>query len=175
MVGGERTTCASTASSLKLRRANARRPLTHSTDEHLVGSRTQEWAHNLLRHETLRYRKNTHNTIYTLLEEQTPKTQLAGGLLIARRRTPANNHVHCASHYECLHQDIMVLSRNRMLTELRTSKLHIQALLWLNACRDSSNLNTKEASYLFACWRLGTGKQPACCKHALELVSVYPE
>ena len=30
MVGGERTTCASTASSLKLRRANARRPLTHS-------------------------------------------------------------------------------------------------------------------------------------------------
>ena len=29
MVGGERTTCASTASSLKLRRANARRPLTH--------------------------------------------------------------------------------------------------------------------------------------------------
>jgi hypothetical protein len=30
MVGGERTTCASTASSLNLRRANARRPLTHS-------------------------------------------------------------------------------------------------------------------------------------------------
>ena len=30
MVGGERTTCASTASSLKLRRANARRPLTRS-------------------------------------------------------------------------------------------------------------------------------------------------
>ena len=30
MVGGERTTCATTASSLKLRRANARRPLTHS-------------------------------------------------------------------------------------------------------------------------------------------------
>ena len=30
MVGGERTTRASTASSLKLRRANARRPLTHS-------------------------------------------------------------------------------------------------------------------------------------------------
>ena len=29
-VGGERTTRASTASSLKLRRANARRPLTHS-------------------------------------------------------------------------------------------------------------------------------------------------
>jgi hypothetical protein len=29
MVGGERTTCASTASSLNLRRANARRPLTH--------------------------------------------------------------------------------------------------------------------------------------------------
>ena len=29
MVGGERTTRASTASSLKLRRANARRPLTH--------------------------------------------------------------------------------------------------------------------------------------------------
>jgi hypothetical protein len=29
MVGGERTTCASTASSLHLRRANARRPLTH--------------------------------------------------------------------------------------------------------------------------------------------------
>jgi hypothetical protein len=28
-VGGERTTCASTASSLNLRRANARRPLTH--------------------------------------------------------------------------------------------------------------------------------------------------
>ena len=31
MVGGERTTRASTASSLKLRRANARRPLTHSS------------------------------------------------------------------------------------------------------------------------------------------------
>jgi hypothetical protein len=31
MVGGERTTCASTASSLNLCRANARRPLTHST------------------------------------------------------------------------------------------------------------------------------------------------
>jgi hypothetical protein len=30
MVGGERTTCASTASSFNLRRANARRPLTHS-------------------------------------------------------------------------------------------------------------------------------------------------
>ena len=30
MVGGERTTRASTASSLKLRRANARRPLTHN-------------------------------------------------------------------------------------------------------------------------------------------------
>ena len=30
MVGGERTTRASTASSLKLRRANAQRPLTHS-------------------------------------------------------------------------------------------------------------------------------------------------
>jgi hypothetical protein len=30
MVGGERTTCASTASSLNLRRANARRPLPHS-------------------------------------------------------------------------------------------------------------------------------------------------
>jgi hypothetical protein len=29
-VGGERTTCASTASSLNLRRANAQRPLTHS-------------------------------------------------------------------------------------------------------------------------------------------------
>jgi hypothetical protein len=31
MVGGERTTCASTASSLNLRRANARRPLTAPT------------------------------------------------------------------------------------------------------------------------------------------------
>ena len=30
MVGGQRTTCASTTSSLKLRRANARRALTHS-------------------------------------------------------------------------------------------------------------------------------------------------
>jgi hypothetical protein len=29
-VGGERTTCASTASSLNLRKANARRPLPHS-------------------------------------------------------------------------------------------------------------------------------------------------
>jgi hypothetical protein len=37
MVGGERTTCASTASSLNLRRANARRPLTHSLTS------TNEW------------------------------------------------------------------------------------------------------------------------------------
>jgi hypothetical protein len=34
MVGGERTTCASTASSLNLRRANARRPLTHCELDH---------------------------------------------------------------------------------------------------------------------------------------------
>jgi hypothetical protein len=37
MVGGERTTCASTASSLNLRRANARRPLTHLTCSQLCG------------------------------------------------------------------------------------------------------------------------------------------
>jgi hypothetical protein len=35
-VGGERTTCASTASSLNLRRANAQRPLTHSRTHSLT-------------------------------------------------------------------------------------------------------------------------------------------
>jgi hypothetical protein len=43
MVGGEHTTCASTASFLNLRRASARRPLTHSQGEGGGGEEEQGW------------------------------------------------------------------------------------------------------------------------------------
>ena len=52
MVGGERTTRASTASSLKLRRANARRPLTHS----LTHRRIQ-----IMQHRTTPVKQEGHN------------------------------------------------------------------------------------------------------------------